>query len=335
MNKGKLKIDFKKRNDYRVKIEALLPICLYLEDDIYHINFSNRIADIKIKRIDNRNHPLRKMFPITEKDDIRIVNNHYNEFSRTRFIIIFKPTINELKKFNDSKNWDTDPFTERSIDPLFNIGINLINKFIINYKYLVKDFGITTLTPWEINDYLLNIGYFDDTPNKFISVFRSKHLSASGIIQVGKNTKFNNSNIRSELLKRLKKDSSINIWDKLLLNSRFLYIHGSYSEATVQSFSALEYFLNNFFRNMLRKNGKSTMEIEKILKRATTERLLGEIMREAIGKNLSELSNDLWLKFLKYKKKRNQVVHQAYLIERNEANNAIETFMEIINQISI
>lgn len=328
--KSNIPINLKYKDLYYVRIEGTLPMCLYLTDQILPMHLKGRAAEIKIKRIENLKHPMRKMIHVPNNGDIKTIHVRENPFSRTKFILFYKATIAELKRFNDQENWVVDPYTERSMDPLFIKGLEFINHFIQQYRFFSDEPALSTITPWELETFLLAvyIGPPRDLNQK--RIFHSKHISAKGITAISPGKKFDGSKFINELKKSLDVGSEVEIWNEILLASRSLYLKSSYRQSVVESLSALEIFLVYFIRKKLITKKIEIEKINKQLKRANTVLLMNKLMEEAVGQKFKRISRKLWKKFEKARKVRNKVVHQGLVPNRDDTNNTIITCREII-----
>ena len=326
-------IDQKLKDYYEICIEATLPICLYLDDQVLEIKIGRRIAKIEIKRIENTKHKLKNMIQIPNGGDIRVNNVRENPFSRTAFRLFFKPTIHELERFAEPDSWQIDPFTERSLDPLYVKGLEFINKLIKNYRYYANEPALSALTPWEIESFKLLILLNESNFQKKRVIFNSKNLSAKGIMVISGN-KFNNKDIERDLIKSLKSESGIHIWVDMLLNSRSLYLRGEFNQSIIEAFSSLEFFLQFFIKNKFMESNVSEDEINKKMKRASTEFLLGKLMHEAVGTRFKEISKKIWKEFNECKKNRNFIIHRGDKASRKESHKTILVVNSVISELN-
>jgi HEPN domain-containing protein len=118
---------------------------------------------------------------------------------------------------------------------------------------------------------------------------------------------------RSELKKlqsRLSSGTKPELYKLLLLNAKASLKNKDYTLAIVESFQALEIFIENYRIAELKKKGKTESEYKKILdKNLRTKDRLNKVLEDLKGASLNQ-KTELWDPWCtRYGKTRNEVVH--------------------------
>jgi HEPN domain-containing protein len=117
----------------------------------------------------------------------------------------------------------------------------------------------------------------------------------------------------------------------LALNARSSMDTGDYTLAIVESFQALEIFLENYLRSILRARGDSDEQIVRFLKTNwMTKDRLTTVLKSLKGSSLNE-RRDIWDRWCtRYDKTRNEVLHAGKEPTRKETEDTLA-----VNEITI
>ncbi|MHA1862633.1 MAG: hypothetical protein ACTSWA_02605, partial [Candidatus Thorarchaeota archaeon] len=110
---------------YEVMITLHLPVYIPLPDDVYPVIVNNRAAHIRLSRYDIHNEnkeilldSLAKEHNIPRDIPLSVPLLRSDPFNQSQVIVMFKPTIEELKKFENPDLEEQDPYTKSTIDSI-------------------------------------------------------------------------------------------------------------------------------------------------------------------------------------------------------------------------
>ena len=171
----------------------------------------------------------------------------------------------------------------------------VMNRVIDNYREITKEIHVRRLGELKINlIYFIpqNQGYYLLLPNI-------------------ETAKMNRSRQEIEnISKRLSTGEKPEVYKLLLLDARSSFDTRDYTLAIVESFQALEIFLENYLIQEFKKRGDSENQYKKALKTSwQTKDRLNTVLKDLKGSALNEQKN-IWDKWCtRYDKTRNEVLH--------------------------
>lgn len=205
------------------------------------------------------------------------------------------------------------------IEKVKDITIQTINKLLDAYRFTTKEEFITRLG--EVN---INMIYFIDLDQ--------------GINLSQVNTEvapMNRSKIEIEKIeKMLETGDEPNLYNLLLLDAHNSFNTKNYPLAVVQSFQALEIFIENFLIKEIIKSGKTEEEaFDYIIKGNNwmTKVRLRELLKEFKGNSLQEKDKTLWDKWCTtYDTVRTEVIHKGKEPTIPDVKNTLENNFNVI-----
>lgn len=335
----------KKYGPGQIVVEAHLPYCLHLPE----------ILDLKIKRdnsseirvfhkkiwtdrakeslsIDilcenkvtfyNKGTILSPKFPIKEEEgweqyftgkNVEKVSDQNGTFRYTKVMILIPNTYSKEEIENGS---------EKLLNKISDEALSAINNLLDVYKYVTKSDYIERLGYLSVNNYYFvdfNIGYYP--------------CSAGFGIQ---SAVMNRSH---EEIKRI--GSMLALGEKpplhelLMLNASFSLKKNALTLAVVESFQALEVFLEHYLFTKYKTHNLSEKEVNTILrKKWNIKTRLKECLLELTGFKISSRW-PLWEAWCTaYDKVRNEVIHRGKTPSQKEAENILKMNVELVETVS-
>lgn len=196
----------------------------------------------------------------------------------------------------------------------------VINRIIDNYREITGEIHIRKLGELKIN-----LIYF-------ISKNQGYYLMLPNI----ETAKINRSRQEIEnIATRLKKNKKPEVYRLLLLDARSSFDTKDYTLAIVESFQALEIFLENYLVSLFVKRGDEEDQYRKVLKiNWQTKDRLTTVLKGLKGKSLNSES-DIWDKWCtRYDKTRNEILHKGKESTEEEVKETLDINEEVISWIS-
>jgi len=219
-------------------------------------------------------------------------------------------------KSEDLENRETSEIIVKNIQ---DITLQAVNKFIDAYRFITKQEQLTRLGETSINlIYFVNL-------NKGFALSRIN--IASAVMNRSKNE-------IEKISDMLKSGTTPELYDLLLLDSQNSFNSRNYALAVVQSFQALEIYLENLLINLLQKNGMNEVDASLFLTSDNnwrTKTRLKEVLKTALGFTLQEKDSSLWDKWCNtYDTVRNKVIHKGKDATNSEVKSALENNIAVI-----
>jgi len=218
---------------------------------------------------------------------------------------------------------NVDSFSEALREKLFieikEKSLAAINRVIDNYRDITSETHVRRLGHININSvYFMpqNVGYYMSEYN----------ITAAMINRSG--------NEIDELKTRLAKGEKPELYKLLLLNAKSSFDSKDYTTSIVESFQALEIFLENYLVSEFKKRGDKESDYKKTLDKhwRTKERLndvLGQLKHTTLNKQV-----DLWDSWcLRYDGTRNEVIHAGREPTEKETINTLDINEKVIHWI--
>lgn len=231
-------------------------------------------------------------------------------FRYTRLLIQFDVNTSE-EVLNKEKDLVIEKIREKTII--------IVNRVIDAYRTNSDEYHVRRLG--EINIVLVyfiqfNQGYYILSPNTT-------------------NAKINISRQEIEKIKeKLLNADKPDLYQLFLLNAKSSLDTKDYTLAIVESFQALEMFLEKYLISEFKKRGDSESSYKKILKKHwTTKNRLNSVLKELKGKSLNEIPTiwDMWS--TRYDKTRNEVIHGGKEPLQKESEETIDANQKVIDWV--
>ena len=209
--------------------------------------------------------------------------------------------------------------SEKIIDEVKETALTAVNKLIDSYRGVTKNGFVQRLGSLEINTI-----YFIEHNQGF-------YILGSGF---GIETATMNRS-KEEITKieeMLEKGEKPELFDLLLLDAQTSLDNKDFTLAVVQSFQALEIFLENFLFKLLLLRGDSEPDAIKYLDQHwRTKERLRNCLKELKGTSLYESDEPLWNKWCTlYDQTRNEIVHKGKEPKLKEVIEMLETNIKVI-----
>lgn len=199
--------------------------------------------------------------------------------------------------------------------------LSAVNKLIDSYRYTTQEEHITRLGKLSIN-----MVYFIDLKQGLYTLPANIETAT-----------MNRSRLEIEKIeKMLSNGEKPDLYDLLLLDAQNSFDIKNYALAIVQSFQALDIFVENFLINKLQKTKNITEQqaLDHLTKDNNwkTKTRLKEVLKEATGSTVEEKNKTLWDGWrVSYKDVRNKVIHKGKDASCNEVENALDQNSEVIS----
>jgi len=210
-----------------------------------------------------------------------------------------------------------DKSREKLLKSVQDISLQIVNRLIDNYRDVTEEVHIRKLSWLKTNlIYFLsqNIGFYVLTLN-----VRTAMINRS-LDEIEKIKNLVVSGKRPELYRTL------------LLNAKDSFESKDFTLAIVESFQALEIFLENYLISAFQNRGDSQVNYEKTLKKYwETKKRLNTVLKDLKGTTLNS-QDALWDKWcLRYDKTRNEVIHAAKEPTKKETEETLDVNEKVIN----
>lgn len=138
--------------------------------------------------------------------------------------------------------------------------------------------------------------------------------------------------VRGQITQSLENEEKVYYSDSLILDAYNYILQGRYNECIIISNIALEIFVLELLREVLRTKFEYDYEVNQALKNVR-EKKLHPTMRKNFfaGRSHEELiqNNEIYIKFHEARKYREQVIHHGMLLEKLDAEKNINTILEV------
>ena len=327
-------------NCYEASITFDLPVYIPLPDNVYQVRANGRVAHIRLTRIGLQGELKEFLYDVLEKEThipretpLRVPLLRFDPFNQSQVTVMFKPTVEELKRVENPDLEELDPYTKSTIDSLLNASLQFVNKLLEVYQHVSGEASIGFLRPWDISRYdggILPLS--KEHPHQGLII---SHIGLSRLIHASKNPFINDEHTKTISIQAAGK--GIPSYYRLLISARYLYLMGDYSTSIIVSQSALEVFL----QILLLEKGITDLPIagkgrKKSIrsKGAGLKRLCNEGLKEVLGKNLYEIDTSLGKEVDEAREIRNEIIHDAKVASMREGDMSIRAFSGAIEQIT-
>ena len=197
--------------------------------------------------------------------------------------------------------------------------LDIVNKLIDVYRFITKQEHIQRLGSLGVNMiYFINqkVGFYTLSPGFGIET-ASLNRSKKEIEQIAR------------MLELGEKPSLYNL---LILDAQSSFDNKRYALAVVQSFQALEIFIEDYILKLLKQRGDTEQQCNDYLdKNWKTKDRLKEVLKDLKNTTLFEGDRQLWDKWCKiYNNTRNEIIHQGKEAREGEVKDVLETNRKVI-----
>ncbi len=246
------------------------------------------------------------------RKNIQKIRDNTGKYRYTNLKIFFNTnyTKNEL---------DSKKILDTVHPEIAEIAQNIVNKILDCYRYVTKEDFIEKLAFINILDIYFfkeNIGYYPVLPNVEGARMNRSEVEINSIREM------------------LGTDNKPPVFELLRLNAQSSFERRAYVLSVVESFQALEIFLENYLIRILKKKGLSKEEIKERLRKIwRTKERLRDLLKEATDRSLLE-DKTLWDSWCTmYDKVRSEVVHYGKEPSTKEAFDVIDCNNKVIKWI--
>lgn len=228
-----------------------------------------------------------------------------------------------LMQFDTDIPSDINKLSDKSLDKLFRrireIAVLVINRLIDNYRDITDEIHVRRLGSLK-----LNMIYFVQQNKGFYMT--DLNVKAAMMNRSGREIQ--------ELHSRLKAGKKPDLYELLLQNSRSSCSTNDFTLAIVESFQALEIFLENYLISEFEKRGDKKSDYTKILEKYwRTKERLNDVLNMIKNVSLSK-QQDIWDKWCNhYHKTRNEVIHGGREPTEDETKETLALNEKVINWI--
>jgi HEPN domain-containing protein len=245
--------------------------------------------------------------------NIEKINDKNGVFRYSRIYIQF--TL-ELPKNIESLS---DELRDQLTNNIKEKSLQIVNRIIDNYREITSEINVRRLGELSIN----LIYFTDQNIGFYISNF---NITTAMINRSGEEIK----KLKGNLKAGIKPD----LYKLLLLNAKNSFESKDFTLAIVESFQALEIFLENYLILEFEKKKVKKEDYEKLLeKKWRTKERLNELIKELKGQSLNQQQAlwDAWHPH--YDKTRNEVIHAGKEPSEKETIETLEINEKVINWI--
>lgn len=235
-------------------------------------------------------------------------------FRFTRLHIQFTMALpEELKKLGEKS-------TETLLREVQDKALSIVNRVIDNYREITNEIHVRRLGELKVNlVYFIpkNQGYYFLLPNIETAMMNRSRKEIEAVAD------------------RLSKGKKSDVYKLLLLNARSSFDTKDYTLAIVESFQALEIYLENYLVAEFIKRGDSEEQYKRILKTNwQTKDRLNIVIKSLKNSSLNEQC-ELWNKWCtRYDKTRNEVLHTGKEPDKKETEETLIVNEKVIDWIS-
>ena len=250
--------------------------------------------------------------------NLQKIKDRNGVFRFTRLYIQFTHAVTK-------EDLDDKDKSETLLNIIREKSLNAVNKLIDSYRFVTQQEHITRL-----GDLSIKMVYFNELKEGLYT------LPANIESATMNRSKVELDKIGKMLLNGEKPD----LYSLLLLDAQNSFDTKNYALAIVQSFQALDIFVENFLIERLQKT-KSITEQEAIDHLAKdnnwkTKTRLKLVLKEATGFSVEEKNKTLWDSWsTSYRDVRNKVIHKGKEASQVEVQNALKENFEIIELLKI
>jgi len=199
----------------------------------------------------------------------------------------------------------------------------IVNKFLDIYKVVTEE------------DFVDRIGFLNITHILFFEHNSGLLLTSPNYGYIQSAVMNRSRNELEKIEKMLKEDIHPELYELLFLNASNSLKKKMFTLAIVESFQALEIFLENYLMDKFSNKGLSESDIKgKLEQKWRTKERLKDLLKEATGKSLSADNQTLWNKWvLIYDNIRNEVIHKGKEVNESDAMDTLEKNKEVVSWI--
>jgi HEPN domain-containing protein len=213
----------------------------------------------------------------------------------------------------------TQPNLDKTLTEVKEMSLSAVNRLIDNYRSVTRSGFVQRLGSLEINTI-----YFIDLNQGFYIL-----SSGFGIETAAMNRS------RDEIKKieeMLEKGEKPELYDLLLLDAQTSFENKDLTLAVIQSFQALEIFLENLLYKLLLVRGDSeTSALQYLDQHRRTKERLKDCLQELKNTTLYAVNRPLWDKWCTlYDKTRNEIVHKGKEPTDREVADMLEANTKVI-----
>lgn len=243
--------------------------------------------------------------------NIEKINDKNGVFRYTKLYIQLNLTLpSNIEALNDQ---DRDKILKVAEDQ----SLFIVNRIIDNYREITNEIHLRRIGELKINFIYFtkqNIGFWISNINTSTAVMNRSRKELR------------------ELNSRLSSGDKPEVYKLLLLDAKDSFSSKDYTLAVVESFQALEIFLENYLITEFKKRGDKKEDYRKALdKYWRTKDRLNEVLK--LIKNVAlNKQTDLWDKWhLHYDKTRNEILHEGKEPVEEEIRETLEINEKVIN----
>lgn len=209
---------------------------------------------------------------------------------------------------------------EKLLKDVRDTALNIVNRVIDNYREVTNEIHIRRLGELKVNlIYFIpkRQGYYFLLPNIETAMMNRSRKEIEAIAE------------------RLSKGEKSEIYKLLMLNARSSFNTKDYTLAIVESFQALEIYLENYLVAEFKKRGDSEDDYKRTLKTNwQTKDRLNVVLKELKGFSLNE-QGEMWDKWCtRYDKTRNEVLHAGKEPDEKETEETLTVNEKVIDWTS-
>ncbi len=202
---------------------------------------------------------------------------------------------------------------------IYEKSLDIVSRVLDAYRYATKESHVERLAFLTITDIYFhdsNVGYHPVSPNIEAAIINRSMKEIESIEDM------------------LSSNNKPPLYELLLLSSHSSFEKRMFTLALVESFQALEIFLENFLIEKYKLKSITEADIEQKLNQTwRTKERLKELLRETTGHSLLE-NRDLWDKWCTvYDKVRNEVIHHGKELSPEDTKQAIKLNLEVMEWV--
>lgn len=203
---------------------------------------------------------------------------------------------------------------------IHDLSLMIINRLIDNYREITGEFHVRRLGKLSINMVYFtkeNLGYYLADLNTTTAIINRSQDEVK------------------ELKSRMKLGEKPDLYKLLMLSSKSSMESGDYTLSVVESYQALEIFLENYLKNLFVKKGISEKDYTKTLeKHWRTKERLNEVLKDLKGSSLNQ-NKVLWNTWCHhYDQTRKMVIHYGKDPSEKEVLEMFNINEAVINWVS-
>ena len=243
--------------------------------------------------------------------NIEKIKEQNGVFRYSKLYIQFDTEINanKLKKGKSKK----------ILEEVNDFALEIVNKLLDVYRFITKQEHIQRLGSIGIN-----MVYFINHEIGFYTLSSGFGIETAPLNRSKKEI--------NEIEKMLKLGEKPSLYNLLVLDAQSSFDNKSYALAVVQSFQALEIFIEDFLLKLLKNRSDTEQQINDYLdKNWKTKTRLKEVLKELKNTTLFESNQQLWNKWCNiYDNTRNEIIHQGKEAKKQEVEETLKTNISVI-----